>query len=93
MSLWQRRINASDLVRVHSVEFFADCREPPLSLGNFVRLNSGGPIMMVVDRDEPFVVVAWRDREGRTHEHCFPAPCVHRVPIASSYASAGSAAP
>jgi uncharacterized protein YodC (DUF2158 family) len=87
MSLNRRSIKASDLIRVASAESFMDSREPPLGLGNFVRLNSGGPIMMVVDREAAFVVVAWKDVDGRTHERRFPVPCVHRVSIASSCAS------
>jgi hypothetical protein len=92
MSLNQRGINASDLVRVNSAHTFADCREPPLRIGNFVRLNSGGPIMMVVDHDGLTVVVSWMDGRGSVCEHRFPIVCVHRVSVASC-ASAGSAAP
>ena len=82
MSLWHRRFNASEIEFVAAAESFGDQREPPLVLGNFVRLNSGGPIMMVVDPDGQTLIAAWRDNIGKTHEHSFPVPCVHRIPIA-----------
>jgi uncharacterized protein YodC (DUF2158 family) len=84
MSLSRRRFNASDLALVASAEGFADTREPPLRLGNLVRLNSGGPTMVVVDIQGLAAICAWRARDGKTHEHSFPVACVHRVSIASS---------
>lgn len=52
--------------------------EPPIGLGDVVRLNSGGPASLVVDITEASVVVAWRDG-GDVVEYRFPTPCVHRV--------------
>ena len=91
MSLNGRKFNASDLEVVPSPQWFNDPREPQLSLGNFVRLNSGGPIMMVVDREGHFVVVSWQDLAGNVREHRFPAVCVHRVLPASAETAAPSA--
>jgi uncharacterized protein YodC (DUF2158 family) len=93
MSLWRRRIKASDAVLIRSADSFADQREPPLWLGNYVRLNSGGPVMMVVDHDDDcaVVVVSWRDGGGSVCERLIPIACVHRVSVAS-FASAGSEA-
>jgi uncharacterized protein YodC (DUF2158 family) len=83
MSLSQRRFNAmNDLELVAPAESFADTREPPLWLGNLVRLNSGGPVMLVVDVDDQAAVCAWRNSGGKTLEHSFPVACVHRVSIA-----------
>ena len=52
MSLWQRKIKASEIGLVSTAQFFSDPREPALRVGCFVRLNSGGPIMMVVDCED-----------------------------------------
>lgn len=84
MSLGKCRIKASELRQVRTAESFLDPREPELGLGNFVRLNSGGPLMMVVDRDGPIAVFAWRDHAGMISEHSFPVACVHRVSPASA---------
>jgi uncharacterized protein YodC (DUF2158 family) len=89
MSLSRRSIKASDLIQVASAASFADSREPPLSLGNFVRLNSGGPTLMVVDVAGDSITVAWQDRAGAVSEASFLRDCLHRV----SPASGGSAAP
>jgi uncharacterized protein YodC (DUF2158 family) len=89
MSLNRRSIKASDLIRVASAESFADSREPPLSLGNFVRLNSGGPTLIVVDVVGDSVTVAWQNGSGSISETSFLRACLHRV----SPASAGNAAP
>jgi len=84
MRLIQRRINANHLDLIAPADTFADSREPPLVMGNFVRLNSGGPTMVVVDIDGLTAICAWRASERKTREHSFPVACVHRVPIASS---------
>lgn len=65
---------------IRSGESFRDSREPPLFTGNFVRLNSGGPKLLVVDDSHAHhVVVAWRDRDGLVHEQDFPRSSVHRI--------------
>jgi uncharacterized protein YodC (DUF2158 family) len=89
MSLRQRGINASDLELVGAAESFNDPREPALRMGCLVKLNSGGPAMMVVDLEGPAAVVAWVDHSGVVCERRFPVACVHRV----SPASEGSAGP
>lgn len=90
MSLWRREIKASDIELVQTAETFRDSREPAMRIGDFVKLNSGGPVMMVVDRpDERVALVAWKDRAAQVHERSFAVPCVHRV----SPASEGSAGP
>lgn len=83
MSLLGRRINTSDVELVQPAESFNDPREPALRLGNFVELNSGGPTMMVVDREGAAAVFTWRDRLGKVCECRFPVVCVHRVSVAS----------
>jgi uncharacterized protein YodC (DUF2158 family) len=65
----------------------SNTREPPLNLGDFVRLNSGGPTMRVADYGEDIVIVDWPDHSGNVLEQSYPVTCVHRV----SHASAGSA--
>lgn len=82
MRLRRSVFSASELKLIASAESFHDVREPPLSTGNFVRLNSGGPLLMVVDVEADRITVAWRDAAGQAHECEFPRPCVHRVPVA-----------
>lgn len=89
MSLWRRKLNASDIELVLGAESFSDPREPSLRIGQFVCLNSGGPTMMVVDHGAAAVIVAWQDCDGMVYERSYPCACVHRV----SPSSAGSAAP
>lgn len=56
--------------------------EPPLRLGNVVRLNSGGPTCMVVDFGaDTDIVVAWLDENAAAREWTFPRTCVHRVSL------------
>jgi uncharacterized protein YodC (DUF2158 family) len=56
---------------------FRDSREPPLFVGNWVRLNSGGPKLLVVEEHTDTVTVAWRV-DGVTHERDFHRNCLHR---------------
>jgi uncharacterized protein YodC (DUF2158 family) len=57
-------------------------REPPLQIGNLVRLNSGGPILLVVDVSNQ-ITVAWRDQSGCAHESTLPEKCLHRPYLSS----------
>ena len=50
---------------------------PPLGVGDRCMLNSGGPIMTVVDVGDDEVVVAWRGEA--ISESVFPRACVRRV--------------
>lgn len=59
---------------VKSVDNFHDYREPALRIGDRVRLNSGGPISLVVDLDVETVTASWNEAEA-----VFPRSCVHRV--------------
>lgn len=79
MTLNRRKIKSTDLKLVGASESYSAPLEPPIQLGNFVRLNSGGPTMIVVDDSEIGVVVAWMDRAGTIREHYFPDACVHSV--------------
>jgi hypothetical protein len=72
-------IPTSDLVFVFSGESFRNPNEPPLSIGDAARLNSGGPRYLIVDRSGDIVTVAWRDSDGIVHEHDLPEACVHRI--------------
>jgi uncharacterized protein YodC (DUF2158 family) len=72
-------IRLNDLIRVASGEAYQDSREPGLTIGDIVMLNSGGPRMMIVDiLDDGRVVAAWRDGDAVV-EHSFPRLGVHRV--------------
>lgn len=47
------------------------------TLGACVRLNSGGPEMLVVDLLGPTAVVtSWRDSNGDVNESAFPNRCL-----------------
>jgi uncharacterized protein YodC (DUF2158 family) len=69
------------VIGVASASEFHDWREPPLRIGDVVRLNSGGPACLVVDVGER-IVLSWHDAEGATQEAVLPAACVHRVAVA-----------
>lgn len=52
--------------------------DPPLRIGDYATLNSGGPAALVVDTDTDTVTLSWRDA-GLAHEQAFPRAAVHRV--------------
>jgi uncharacterized protein YodC (DUF2158 family) len=74
----RRTFKASELRRLASAESFRDAREPPLRIGDFVRLNSGSPRMILVDCDRHDVVAAWRNENGAAEEGQFSRESVHR---------------
>jgi hypothetical protein len=74
----RKPIPANQLRLVAHSEEFHDEREPPLGIGNRVRLNSDGPQMMIVDISENEIVASW-NVEGKNHECMFPRACVHRI--------------
>jgi len=74
MQLKRGQFPVNGLSLIKSVDKFHDLREPDLRIGDRVRLNSGGPISLVVDLDAETVTVAWNGAEA-----IFPRPCVHRV--------------
>ena len=51
---------------------------PPIRTGDRVRLRSGGPVMLAVDRSGEAVTVAWRD-EGGAHEADLPLATLRLV--------------
>lgn len=70
------RFRAEDLIAVG--EPFPP-NDPPLRIGDVVRLLSGGPKMIVVDFDGSRIVASWLNKDGTAEEHSFPSHCVHRV--------------
>lgn len=52
-------------------------QEPLVGVGTVVRLNSGGPRMLVVDVNGDDVTVSWRTSEG-VQETTLSRVCVHR---------------
>jgi uncharacterized protein YodC (DUF2158 family) len=81
--LSSRGLKSNRLRLVAAGEEFHDDREPPLNLGNVVRLNSGGPAGLVVGFPERnTLTLAWRDSAGIAHEANLPRPCVHRIEVA-----------
>jgi hypothetical protein len=77
-----RRYHAHRLQLVAKAEQFRDSREPPLRIGDWVRLNSGGPIALVVDAGE-LLTVAWRNPNGLVSESTLAPACYHRVCLSS----------
>jgi uncharacterized protein YodC (DUF2158 family) len=67
-----------DLHLVAKAETYRDPSAPPLAIGNRVRLNSGGPTLLVVDCNGDSAVVA-RDKEGVVEEYSFPERCLYLV--------------
>ena len=81
--LLRRGFKASRLKLIAPREQFQDDREPPLRLGDVVRLNSGGPACLVVDLPYPkAAILSWDDKNGENHECALPCDCVHRVRLA-----------
>jgi len=62
---------------------FQDSREPPLRVGDWVRLNSGGPACLVVDFNGDEFAVSWRDRKGAGYDALFPRLCLGRLCLSS----------
>lgn len=63
---------------IAKAESFQDPREPPLRLGDWVQMNSGGPRSLVVDIEGDCFTVAWRTAD-RIIESVLPRACIHRV--------------
>ena len=51
---------------------------PPLTIGDRCMLNSGGPVMTVVDLSDIGITASWRSGEA-VDESDFPRACVRRV--------------
>lgn len=74
----RKPIGIHNLRHIASSAEFQDIREPGFRIGDLVRLNSGGPIMMVVDIDGSKVTTAWAT-SGQVAECSWFRPCLHRV--------------
>jgi hypothetical protein len=79
-SLHIKSFRPDDLIRIAQASDFRDERDPPLRIGDVVRLNSGGPACLVVDLAGFEIVVSWRD-VGATREQIFLRSCVHRTGV------------
>lgn len=51
---------------------------PPLMIGDYCRLNSGGPDCLVVAASGDEITFAWKDGE-QVAEHTLPRGCVRRI--------------
>jgi hypothetical protein len=67
----RRASRTDDLILVAQVESFHDPLEPPLNIGNKVRLNSGGPEMLVVEIDGDNVTAGYNS-SGELADTPFP---------------------
>jgi len=79
MKFNQVQMPASKLTLAAAAESFCDIREPPLFVGNWAMLNSGGPRLLVVEASDDSIVVAWKNNAGVTHERKLPRACLHRA--------------
>lgn len=78
--MFQRAVFAASRINlISSSDEFQHSVEPELGLGAVVRLNSGGPHMMVVDVTGDKVTTAWRNSDEKIKESVFPRACVHRA--------------
>jgi hypothetical protein len=84
MSLKNRRFHPSSLRFIANAEDFQDPREPLLRIGDWVRLNSGGPSALVVETDPDAITIAWRTHSVCAEESTFPRACLHRVCLVST---------
>jgi hypothetical protein len=80
MKLFRNVIPANKLKLVAPAASFRDEREPPLIVGDYARLNSGSPKLLVVDTaGDDAVTVAWRDSSDEVRERVFPRICLRRL--------------
>jgi hypothetical protein len=86
MELQRRAFSSSSLELVTRLEDIPGTRGP-LHIGDKVRLNSGGPVMLVVDVKGDHITVATPDQE-----YTFPRPCLALIDQ-SFCASAESVSP
>ena len=71
----EKNILAKELGLVARAQDFRRSGEPCLGIGSIVRLNSGGPRMMLVDLDgKGQITAAWGNAEAS-----FPLAAVHRI--------------
>jgi uncharacterized protein YodC (DUF2158 family) len=52
---------------------------PPLAIGDWCRLNSGSPDLLVVDDQGARLVASWLDGEGEVNEADFPRAGLRRI--------------
>jgi len=78
MSHKSQSFRTDHLSLVAKAESFQDPREPPLRMGDWVRLNSGGPRSLVVDATTDKITIAWKSGD-KIAECVLPRDCIHRV--------------
>jgi hypothetical protein len=70
--------DADDLQIVRRLDPHDSVGSSRLSIGDRVRLNSGGPLSLIVDIDGDTVTVSWTDC-GRVWESRAPASCYQKT--------------
>lgn len=63
---------------VARAEGFHYAQESQVAVGDVVRLNSGGPTMLICDLDGDTAIVGWYE-DGAAIEMTIPLPAIHRV--------------
>jgi uncharacterized protein YodC (DUF2158 family) len=68
----------SELISMGKAEWFRVPGDLPFRIGTRVRLNSGSPEMLVVDReDNGDVTCTWNNKSGAEEEITGPEVCFH----------------
>jgi uncharacterized protein YodC (DUF2158 family) len=76
--MFEKQYDASDLIQIAPAESFRVPGDLPLTIGNRVRLNSGGPTMLIVDAPmNGNITCAWKDAFGEVSEISMPEACLH----------------
>ena len=54
-----------------------------INIGDYVRLNSGGPICLIVDKNNETITVSWKDIFDNVWEVDSPEQCFHLISVES----------
>lgn len=78
--LRRRSYPMDSLTVIATANYYRGKGEPSLVVGDRVRLNSGGPVLLIVHAEGGSIVAAWR--ADKVFEMTAPALCFHRVKFA-----------
>lgn len=73
----RKKVSAEHLMVLATSESLQDSREPQLTIGDLVVLNSGGPVSLIVGETEDKFTVAWQYEQ--VYEYTAYKACFHRA--------------
>lgn len=77
-----REFAPGELVRHNSASDFKDKREPAISYGDYVVLNSGSTPMLVLDHPrDGRALCGWYNANGEAVEHSINVECISRIDV------------